>query len=541
MELTKLECPFTDCTSSDAFCYNSEVGTGYCHSCSGNYPPKKSVSLDEGARELYPYPSDLEKGVTSDMAVTNNVVSLAPAVGKVIEGTRGHGSYRGVEERVRKKYDAVTVSDPVSKEMVAVEYKYPSGSMKVRTFPKDFYSVGSVAGELWGQQLFPKGCAKKITITEGEEDAMAVYQMINTDGRYENPVVSLPSASPSKKFWDLAKTYLNGFDEIILSLDNDDAGNKIADRLNSVFSGKVKRVDHGDYKDGSDFLQAGESKRFNNLWWNAGKFTPDNILNSPSDFLKLFREKDDFSFVPTGIHALDEKILGLMTGHFTLFKSPTGIGKTELMRYLEWNFLERDVPFAAWHLEETKVRTLLGLVSYDLKDNLTRKDLVFEKGREKDVEASIERISSKGTFFQYYMREEDGIEELVNQIKLLAKGYGCRFVMFEPIQDVLSLGSEEGREAALATLAIRLSKLAAELNIGIVSIGHTNDDGDFKYCKMLGQRASVIISLDRDKHNDDEIVRNTTKLFIEKNRPNTLEGPAGAMQFDFQTFTLEEM
>ena len=540
MEMNKQECPFEDCSSSDAFCYNNESGIGKCHSCGGNYPPKRAVKLDEGSRERYPYPSDLEKGI-EPMAATDNVVSLVSNVREPIQGERSSDEYRNIKADVRKKYNAVTVKDPVSKDMVAVEYTYPSGAMKVRTFPKDFYSVGSVAGELWGQQLFPKGCSKKITITEGEEDAMAAYQMINTDGRFENPVVSLPSSTPSKKFWDLAKNYLSGFNEIILSIDNDEAGNKIADRLNSVFSGKVKRVDHGDFKDACDFLNAGDAKRFNQLWWNAGKFTPDNIYNSPTDFLKLFREKDDFSYVPTGIHALDEKILGIMSGHFTLFKAPTGIGKTELMRYLEWNFLQRDVPFAAWHLEETKVRTLLGLVSYDLQDNLTRKDLVFEKDRVNDVEASIERISSKGTFFQYYMKEEDGIEELVDQIKLLAKGYGCKFIMFEPIQDVLSIASDEGRESALATLAIRLSKLAAELGVGIISIGHTNDDGDFKYCKMLGQRASVVISLQRDKHNDDEVIRNTTKLFVEKNRPNTLEGPAGSMMFDFKTFTMEEM
>ena len=230
-----------------------------------------------------------------------------------------------------------------------------------------------------------------------------------------------------------------------------------------------------------------------------------------------------------------------MKGHFTLFKAPTGIGKTELMRYLEWNFLEREVSFAAWHLEETKVRTLLGLVSYDLKDNLTRKDLIEEKGREADVEKSILRIAEKGNFFQYYMREEDGIEELVQQIKMFKEGYDCDFVMFEPIQDVLSLGSEEGRESALATLAIRLSKLAAELNIGIISIGHTNEDNEFKYCRMLGQRASVVISLQRDKHSEDEVTRNTTNLFVEKNRPNTLEGPAGTLFFDFKTFTMEEI
>ena len=68
-----------------------------------------------------------------------------------------------------------------------------------------------------------------------------------------------------------------------------------------------------------------------------------------------------------------------MQGHFTVFKAPTGIGKTELMRYMEYSMLKQGVPIAAWHLEETKLRSLLGLVSYEVGDNLTRRDLIEEK------------------------------------------------------------------------------------------------------------------------------------------------------------------
>ena len=68
-----------------------------------------------------------------------------------------------------------------------------------------------------------------------------------------------------------------------------------------------------------------------------------------------------------------------MQGHFTVFKAPTGIGKTELMRYMEYSMLQQNIPIAAWHLEETKLRSLLGLVSYEVGDNLTRRDLIEEK------------------------------------------------------------------------------------------------------------------------------------------------------------------
>jgi hypothetical protein len=104
----------------------------------------------------------------------------------------------------------------------------------------------------------------------------------------------------------------------------------------------------------------------------------------------------------------------------------------------------------------------------------------------------------------------------------------------------VTVSSDESKEAMLADLSVRLSKLAADLNVGIVTIGHTNDNGDFKYCRMIGQRASVIIDLVRDKEASDLIERNTTTLVVKKNRPCGLEGNSGELLFDGDTFTLKE-
>jgi len=203
--------------------------------------------------------------------------------------------------------------------------------------------------------------------------------------------------------------------------------------------------------------------------------------------------------------------------------------------------IRNKIPFAAWHLEETKLRSLLGLVSYDLCDNLTRRDLIEFKGRHKDVEQSIVDLTKDEIFYQFYLMDGQGADELIEQIRYFSQVCGCKFVFFEPIQDVVSGQTDENKEALLADLAVRLSKLAAELNIGIVTIAHTNENGDIKYCKMIGQRASVIIDLNRDKMAEDFDTRNTTFITVEKNRPCSQEGPAGKMRFNPDTFTLREV
>jgi replicative DNA helicase/5S rRNA maturation endonuclease (ribonuclease M5) len=739
------------------------------------------------------------------------------------------------------------------------EYVYPSGGKKVRTLSeKKFFAKDGFKGdELFGMNLFTAGCAKKVTITEGELDALSVAQMLKST--YINPVVSLPSANPSKKLWDNCHEWLNSFDNIILSVDKDEAGNAIADKIAKMFPNKVYRVDHSKFKDANEFLQNNAGAEFKSAWWNAKKYTPENVLNTTDQFLSLYRDTPEHQYVPTGIQALDDKIMGLMQGHFTVIKAPTGIGKslaphtpvlrydggvvradqvsvgdqlmgpdgkprnvtdvnlqqgpmyrvtpvkgepfecntdhilslrhtstgeiknviltdylhwsktqkhlwklwrtgvefcserfgtqgwkmgyllgcylgdghkhgpafsmglkkigvierlyefgvkatsvtfgrgcyrigfstdsdvwrsvknileprhiphpykvgtrkvrlftlaglldtdgsvtdggaeitqksetlsddicfiarslgfaaykktkvvngeiyyrvtisgdltevpcvrlvfegrkqvknvlntgftvepigegvyrgimlggdhlfllgdftvthnTEVMRYLEYNMLQRGVPIAVWHLEETKLRTLLGLVSYELQDNLTRRDLIDEKKAEDLVIEAIKKITKDELFYQFYLSDGQGADDLIDQIRFFSQAAGCKFVFFEPIQDVVAGLSEDSKEQMLADLSVRLSKLAAELNVGIVTIAHTNDNNEIKYCKMVGQRASVIIDLQRDKEATTIEERNTTYIRVEKNRPCSEEGNAGMMRFNTETFTLREV
>jgi twinkle protein len=514
-------CPYVDCGSSDAFSYETELMIGKCHSCESAYPSKKATF--SWAKEIYP-----TKGVNN-----MGVVDYTP---KRIEQT-GSGKFvamRGITERTMEDFGVLTYDD-------RQEYVYPSGGKKVRTLKeKGFYAKDGFKGdELFGMNFFTAGCSKIVTITEGELDALSVAQMLKSS--YTNPVVSLPSATPSRKLWENCKDWLNSFDKIVLSVDTDEAGNAVADKIAKLFPNKVYRVPHETYKDANEFLQAGKGNDFKSAWWNARKYTPENILNTTDQFLSLYNDTPEHQYVETGIVALDDKILGLMQGHFTVIKAPTGIGKTEVMRFLEYNMLQKGIPIAAWHLEETKLRSLLGLVSYDCKENLTRRDLIDEKKAHDRVVKSIESLTKDENFYQFYLGDGQGTEELLEQIRFFREACGVRYVFFEPIQDVVAGKNEASKEETLADLSVRLSKIAAELNVGIVTIAHTNDDGDPKYCKMIGQRASVIIDLYRDKESDDPEERNTTHITVQKNRPCSEEGRAGKMRFNPDTFTLREV
>lgn len=521
-EISRQPCPHPDCSSSDAFSYNDVKQVGICYSCGSSYP-KAGVKYSAEALETFPL-GNLEVSVEYDNPPPPQTMGS-------FVGTRG------ISKEVMEHFNVRTVVSP-SGEPMSQTYVYPSGATKTRGFPKSFTAAGKMDG-LFAQNLFTAGTSKMVTITEGELDAMSVFQMLGgLTSRYATPVVSLPSANPSKSFWENIIPWLDTFPKIILSVDADGPGDEVAQKINALFPHKTFRVDHSIYKDANEFLQANKASEYKSAWFGAARFTPDNLLHSEADLLSLFDDTPEHLFVPTGIPEFDDKAMGLHRGHFTMFKAATGIGKTEVFRFLEWNFINRGVTFATCHLEETPLRSVLGLVSYDLNDNLTRKDLIDSKGKTEEVRESIKRLAATEHFYQFNLRDGDGADELVQQVKMMATVYGCQFVMIEPIQDTITTSSESSKESELAQLAIRLSKVAAEYNIGVITIAHTNENGDAKYCKMLTQRASVVVDLHRDKDAEDADDRNTTKLMISKNRPTSEEGFAGEMAFNLDTFTL---
>lgn len=283
-EITHKPCPFKGCGSSDAFAYNAVKMVGHCNSCGRGWPSKEPVF--DWAKEKYPTNGNKDY----------EYMSVAQFTPKRIEDTSA-GEYvnmRSINTKTMEDYGVLTYGD-------RQEYVYPSGGIKVRNLTeKGFYAKNGFKGdELFGMNLFTAGSSKMVTITEGELDALSVAQMLKSS--YTNPVVSLPSATPSKKLWENCADWLNSFEKIILSVDNDDAGNALADRVSKLFPNKVYRVDHRPYKDANEFLQAGKATDFKGAWWNARKFTPENVMNSTQDFLSLYKDTPEHQYIPTGI------------------------------------------------------------------------------------------------------------------------------------------------------------------------------------------------------------------------------------------------
>ena len=464
--------------------------------------------------------------------------------------------YRSIKPRAARHYGILTSYDSKG-EMVRRVYPYPHKD-KYRYLPKDFTkNKGFTTDHLFGMDKFNAGSSKFICVVEGEEDTASAYQML--EGKV--PVVGLPSASVSRHLLKNCHEYLDSFENIVLCMENDPAGEKAAEKIYKAFPSKTYRVILNKHKDANEFLQAGDAHEFRTSFWNSRtKYTPSGVYNSPSEFKDIIKGDTGYAMVPTGIKEFDDSVGGVAQGAFTVIQAPEGVGKTELMRKLEYNLLSEypTIPFATMHLEETKKRGLLGLASYHLKKNVTIQDSEFQEDEDGDlvqvflpfyrgtpedeVLEAVEEITSKENFYQFGVDTDADAGFILDRIRYFAEVCDCKYIMFEPIQDLAySLDSPDGVEPVLRNMSSQLARLAAELNVGIITIAHENDDGQVRDSRMISKRAHVVVKLSRDKMATDEDVKNTTTLTVVKNRPTSYTGYAGQVIFDPETFTLEEV
>lgn len=453
------------------------------------------------------------------------------------ELTWEHRPFRGVTKETAERLNILTGIDSEGAE-VARLYPYPH-KPKLRILPKDYSkNPGFSNDHLLGMDMVNAGSSKAITITEGDDDWAIVSQCLYAKGKW--PVVSLPTASISKALLKKCSDFLDSFEQIIIATDNDEAGDRAATILETNFPNKCYRVPMSQFKDPMEYFEAGQGNDWFYAWLNRRKFVMPFDTSTPEQFINLFHESKDKQYVPTGIQGYDEIGLGLFQGEFTVFTAPEGVGKTEFMRMLEYGLI-RDhpgLPFAFCHLEETQQRSLLGLCSYHLNKNVTRKDLIDDPS---EIEKAINEMMGGENIHMFKIGTDENPDVLVERVKYYANVCDCKYIFFEPIQDIMHQRTDASSSVDfLDKLAVNLARAAAETGCGIVTIAHMNESGNVRDSRMLQKAAAVRVDLIRDVDNPDEKERNKTRLMLRKNRPVGPVGPAGEISFDPHTFTLSE-
>jgi KaiC/GvpD/RAD55 family RecA-like ATPase len=526
-EVIHKPCPFVSCGSSDAFAYNVEKMTGKCHSCHRGYPNRDEKY--DWAEEEYPTRGFTPKAIEEELPVFEDVVDKKES-GKFVAS-------RGITSNVMEFYGVKTYGEDRQ------EYPYPSGGIKVRKFPKEFYAKNGFRGnELFGMNLFPAGSSKMVTVVEGEVDAMSAFQMLSQGSSYKNPVVSLPSATPSGKLWEKTRGWLESFDKIILSVDNDEPGRKVAEIMFDLFPGKVHMMNHGQYKDANDFLMAGKEREYKSAWWAAKKYSPAGFTSGAEDWLKAVRDETPYEYTATPVEALNKVMRGWIKGGITVVKAPPGVGKTSLFRYVQHDLVRNKGKVVAnLAMEEMKSTTARGMATYELGYNVnTEEDQKTNGVTDEEFEKALLDVVGEEKFVSFDIDPHDPLESTLKQCKHAITIYGADYIFIDHLQRLAYLSGVDGATSALTELGVKLVELSKRRNVGIICISHVNNDGAVKYAKSVEEEAILILELERDKLTEDSDERNTTYMTVTKNRPFATTGHAGMLRYDIDTTMVKE-
>ncbi len=551
-------CP--KCGSSDANAIY-EDGSSYCWSC------KHATLSDEYKEELGARKTSIKTRIRKEPMAEEEIKSTKPIITenekkKVKEETGVLAKkFRGLDDDISKYFGVRYSYDETTGEVLEQYYPCTQNSelvgYKIRTVPKDFYSIARTGSdcELFGQFRFQSG-GKYVVITEGELDALSAYQMIKryNDSRgstFEIAVVSPTTGAQSKKQISRQYKFFDSFENIIISYDNDKTGQGAIEELIKVLpKGKVKVMPMS-FKDANKYLEEGQEAKFIRDFYNAKKQIPVNVLPSGNLYDRILQQSEVQKVpFPPFMRELNEIFIGGMPlGHIINIAADTGVGKTTLVNEMIyfWVFhsphkigivsMELDAGQYGEALLSRHLSKKLALIpTMDEKLQYLRSDRVKEQ-------SNILMLNPDGDDRFYLLDNRDGtIEEIQDTVEELVLSCGCKVIILDPLQDILDgLSNEE------QALFMKWSKgFQKSHNVLFVFINHmrkaeNSGEQDIMGSSTIIKSASANILLKRDKLAEDPILRNTTQIFVPKNRVYGITGPAGGAYYDNTTHTLHNL
>ena len=474
--------------------------------------------------------------------------------------------FRGIDDSVYAKFGVRHAFAEDTGEVI--EQYYPctqEGQLvgyKVREVPKNFYSKGRTGAdcELFMQFKFNRG-GKYIVITEGEIDALSAYQMLaeyteSKGGIFETAVVSPTTGANSHKQIAGQFRFFDSFENIIISYDNDKAGQTATEQLLKVLpKGKVKIMPMR-YKDANEYLEKDKSKEFISDFYEAKKQVPVGVLASSKLYDRIMGQTavSKIPFPPFMQKLNDLFVGGMPLGHIVNIAADTGIGKTTLVNELIYYWIfnsPHTVGIVSMELDAGQYGEVL------LSRHLEKKLALIESQDEKIAYLSTDRVIEKakeltikedGDSRFYLLDNRDGsIEEIQDTVEELVSACGAKVIVLDPLQDILDgLSNEEQAEFMKWAKGFIKSHGITFIFINHMRKTPAGQNGADSEQNIMGsstiiKSASANILLKRDKMAEDEIKRNSTEISVTKNRVCGLTGPAGFIYYDNATHTLHSL
>tara|TARA_X000000368_G_C23026558_1_gene710491 strand:- start:119 stop:1687 length:1569 start_codon:yes stop_codon:yes gene_type:complete len=500
--------PCPDCGSSDALAVYTD-GHTFCFSC-------QTRTAGDGQEKKLPMQTNVN-----------------------FKGSAQRLQKRGLSEQTCEKYK-------IYRDSTHLRFPYFDSSGCLKGFKtkdklKNFKYEGVSTDTLFGQHLFPNS-GKRIVITEGELDAASCYEAM------ENwPMVSLPHGAASAKK-DIQKQIplLQGYEEIVLFFDNDEAGRKATEQAAAILPlGKVKIARLEEYKDASDALQANDKNAIRRAIWDAKEYQPDGIVNGKSLLEQVTTPSPpcNHEYPFPGLQSMTH---GIRYGELTTITAGTGQGKSTFCRQLATDLLSQGEKVGYIALEESNRRTALGLMSVAVG-----KALHLGEHEYTTLKDAYDSTIAGWNLYLYDHFGSLSSDIIYSRIEYMALGLDIKVIFLDHLSILLSGldGSMDERRTIDKTMT-DLRSLVERTGIKLFLVSHLRraqgdkaiEDGHKVSIGMLRGSASIsqlsdtVLALERDQQNPDDV----STLRVLKNRYSGETGVAASLKYDKTTCKFNE-
>ena len=522
--ISRTKCP--SCGSSKGYNIHAD-GHAFCFSCNTRFKGEKDLNMQ----------SENVVNITEkkDLSWTGEVSSIPD---------------RRIDEDVVKRYDSLVKKNSGLITHHIYKYYNVDGShtaSKIRQVEgKKIWSEGNMGDALlFGQNLFKSG-GKIITVTEGELDAMSVYQMMGK----KYPAVSIKNGVHSAvQNCKEVLEYLQSFETVVLCFDSDEQGREATQKVAQLFEPNKCKIMKMALKDANEYLKMGRAVQFTNEFWNAEPYTPAGITNLGELGASLYEE----AYCETVLYPwtnMNTKTYGMRTGELITFTSGAGMGKSSIMRELMYHIMKSTKDnIGILALEENIKNTAFNIMSVEANARLYIKE-IREKFSSEQLKDWEKKTIGTGRFFAFDHFGSIGNDEILSKVRYMAKSLDCKWIFLDHLSILVSGQEDNGDERkSIDILMTKLRSLVEETGIGLLLVSHlrrpTGDRGheDGKEVSLSHLRGSAsiahlsdgVVALERNQQAEDENIANTTTIRILKNRYTGETGIACHLHYNKDT------
>lgn len=418
-------------------------------------------------------------------------------------------------------------------------------AQKLKTPSKEIKWIGSAKGvDYMGSQNMTSA-TKRIVITEGEEDCLAVAQVV---GGHTHVTTLTNGAQSAERFAEAHYKKLLNYEEIVLCFDQDDAGREASKKFAKHFPVGQVSIAKLSEKDACDMLIAGKE---NDLKWaclKAQKETPDGVLCIKDLTEEYFNEKFE-SGVSLPYPILDHYLSGLRKGELTMVTAGTGIGKSTWCTNVIYDFLinkgQKVVDIKLEEAQRKSIYTYLAMYSETCPRKL-REDPEIVPSEIK--QSFIEDFSN--LYVHNHFGSLDG-KELLNIIDYYATVVKADFIFLDHISIAISgmEGSKDGERKDIDKLLTKIRELINRTGVGFICVSHLKNPpngenqwesgrpvrrSDLRGSGSIGQLSDNIIAIEGTLTDEEKKCDRVIKL-IKTRYGDTQEAYCDTFRYDIET------